>query len=156
VGIGQLGVELRADAFAFSLDTVFSLAKEKATALGYEVASQQFGLELGASWLIPMGSHFELGIGPLVGARLEIARLEDDEDISTGSQHRFLPHFGLQALGRYELGGALHLDVTTRAARVLTGQATGFVIAAANGDSIGVLAPRQWLAEGVLSLGVRF
>jgi hypothetical protein len=157
MAIGQLGVELRSDAtLALSLDAVFSLDAERATELDHELSSQQFGLELGASWLVPVGRHFELGIGPLVGVRLEIARLEENEEIATGSQNRYLPHVGLQALARYELGRIFHLDLTARGARVLTGQTTGFEIVRPDGESVEVLAPRQWLAEGVLSLGVRF
>ncbi len=157
VAIGQLGVELRTDAtLALSLDAVFSLEEERATELDHELSSQQFGLELGASWLVSMGRHFELGIGPLVGVRLEIARLEENEKIATGSQDRYLPHVGLHALARYELGPVFHLDFTARGARVLTGQTTGFEIEKPDGESVEVLAPRQWLGEAVLSLGVRF
>jgi hypothetical protein len=155
-GIGQIGVELRSDeALALSLDGVLSLGEEKTTELDYELASQQFGLELAASWLVPLGRHFELGMGPLVGARLEVARLEDDA-VATGSQHRIVPHVGLQGLARYELGRVLQLDLTARAARALTGPATEFEIETVDGESVEVLVPRAWLGEAVLSLGARF
>jgi hypothetical protein len=157
VGIGQLGVELRSDpALALSLDAVFSLSEERTTEHEYELTSQQFGLELGAAWLVPMGRHFELGVGPLLGVRLDVARLEENDEIATGSRYRLIPHVGIQALVRYELGRVFHLDLTARGARALTGQTTAFEIETADGSSTGVLAPRAWLAEGILSLGVRF
>ncbi len=156
MGIGQIGVELRSDeALALSLDAVLSLGEEKTTELDYELASQQFGLELAASWLVPLGRRFELGIGPLVGARLEVARLEDDA-VATGSQHRIVPHVGLQGLARCELGQVLQLDLTARAARALTGPVTEFEIETVDGESVEVLVPRAWLGEAVLSLGARF
>ncbi len=155
-GIGQIGVEVRSDeALALSLDAVLSLGEEKTTELDYALASQQFGLELAASWLVPLGRRFELGIGPLVGARLEVARLEDDA-VATGSRHRVVPHVGLQGLARYELGRVLQLDFTARAARALTGPVTEFEVETVEGESVEVLVPRAWVGEAVLSLGARF
>lgn len=154
-GIAQIGAELRVvPALALSLDAVFSLGDETATELGHEFVSEQFGLEFSASWLAPLGPTFALGIGPLLGIRMEVARLDDDA-ITTGTQDRFLPHLGLQGLGRVRLGPTWHLDLTARGARVLTGPATGFEIETAEGDSIEVLEPREWMGEAIFSLGVR-